>query len=91
MEKPNGLNLLEGSLLKNIIKLGYPMALGSLAQTLYDLADTFWLGKLGREAVSAPIISYHIVFFVISIALGFSISGTSLVSQYIGVKRRQLL
>jgi putative MATE family efflux protein len=89
MTKPNGLNLLEGSLLKNIIKLGYPMALGSLAQTLYDLADTFWLGKLGREAVSAPIISYHIVFFIISIALGFSISGTSLVSQYIGAKERE--
>jgi len=89
MTKPNGLNLLEGNLLKTIIKLGYPMALGSLAQTLYDLADTFWLGKLGREAVSAPIISYHIVFFIISIAIGFSISGTSLVSQYIGAKERE--
>lgn len=84
MKKPDGLNLLEGNLLKNIIKLGYPMALGSLAQTLYNLADTFWLGKLGREALSAPIISFHILFFLISIALGFSISGTALVSQYVG-------
>jgi putative MATE family efflux protein len=89
MTKPNGLNLLEGSLVKNIIKLGYPMALGSLAQTLYDLADTFWLGKLGKEALAAPIITYHIVFFLIAIALGFSISGTALVSQYIGAKEKE--
>ena len=91
MEKPNGLNLLEGSLVKNIIKLGYPMALGSLAQTLYNLADAFWLGKLGKEALSAPIIAFHIVFFLISVALGFSISGTALVSQYIGAKEKQII
>jgi putative MATE family efflux protein len=89
MTKPNGLNLLEGSLVKNIIKLGYPMALGSLAQTLYNLADTFWLGKLGKEALSAPIIAFYIVFFLISVALGFSISGTALVSQYIGAKEKE--
>jgi putative MATE family efflux protein len=89
MQKPNGLNLLEGGLTKNIIKLGYPMALGSLAQTLYNLADAFWLGKLGKEALSAPIISFFIVFFLVSIALGFSISGTSLVSQYIGAGQKE--
>ncbi|NIM18480.1 MAG: MATE family efflux transporter [Candidatus Aminicenantes bacterium] len=89
MKKPHGLNLLEGSLVKNIIKLGYPMALGSLAQTLYDLADAFWLGKLGKAALSAPTISFFIIFFLISLALGFSVSGTSLVSQYIGAKQNE--
>ena len=89
MKKKIEPNLLEGSLVKNIIKLGYPMALGSLAQTLYNLADAFWLGKLGRDALSAPIISFYIVFFVIALGLGFSISGTSLVSQYVGAKEKE--
>jgi putative MATE family efflux protein len=89
MKKHQGLNLLEGSLVKNIIKLGYPMALGSLAQTLYDLADAFWLGKLGKAALSAPTISFFIIFFLISLGLGFSVSGTSLVSQYIGAKQNE--
>lgn len=83
------INLLEGSLVRNIIKVGYPMALGSLAQTLYNLADAFWLGKLGRNALSAPIISFFILFFLISMGLGFSISGTSLVSQYIGARQKE--
>jgi putative MATE family efflux protein len=89
MTNKREINLLQGSLYKNIIKLGYPMALGSLAQTLYNMADAFWLGKLGKEALSAPIISFFILFFMISIGIGFSISGTSLVSQYIGAKQQE--
>lgn len=87
MTKSSKVNLLEGSLYKNIIKLGFPLALASVIQTLYNLADTFWLGKLGREALSAPIISFNIIFFVISLAIGFSIAGTSLVSQYTGANQ----
>lgn len=83
------LNLLEGSIIKAIIKLGYPMALGSLVQTIYNMADSFWLGKMGRQALSAPIISFFLIFFIISIGLGFSVAGTSLVAQYTGAKERQ--
>jgi Na+-driven multidrug efflux pump len=80
-------DLLSGNLVKTIIKLGYPVALATFVQTLYNLADTFWLGKLGRNALSAPIISFHILFFIISIAIGFSMAGTSLVAQYTGAKQ----
>jgi putative MATE family efflux protein len=89
MTKVNGLNLLDGNLVKTIIKLGYPMALASLAHTLYNLADTFWLGKLGKEALSAPVISFFIIFFVISVGIGFSVAGTSLVAQYTGAGEKE--
>ncbi|MCG8668893.1 MAG: hypothetical protein MI867_05730, partial [Pseudomonadales bacterium] len=79
-----GLNLLEGDLTKKILKLGLPMMLGALAQSLYNIADAFWVGKLGKAAVSAPGISFFIIYFLIAIGLGFSVAGTSLVSQYIG-------
>ncbi|MCP4221327.1 MAG: MATE family efflux transporter [bacterium] len=85
----NGLNLLEGDLRRTIIKLGYPIALSSLVQTLYNLADAFWLGKLGRDAVSAPIIAFFVLFFILSLAMGFSVAGTSLVSQYIGAGKKE--
>jgi len=81
--------LLEGNLVKTIIKLGYPVALGALAQTLYDLADALWLGRLGREALSAPTISFFMVFFIISLGIGFSMAGVSLVSQYLGAKQKE--
>lgn len=77
-------NLLEGNLYRNIIRLGLPLALASVLHTFYNLADTFWLGRLGRQTLSAPIISFNIIFFIISLAIGFSIAGTSMVSQYTG-------
>ncbi len=89
LKRDTKIDMLEGNLAKTIIKLGYPVALATFVQTLYNLADTFWLGKLGRDALSAPIISFHIIFFIISIAIGFSIAGTSLVSQYIGARQKE--
>lgn len=89
MKHKEGLNLLDGSLVKTIIKLGYPMALASIAQTLYNLADAFWLGKLGKEAISAPGISFILVFFILSIGIGFSVAGTSLVAQYTGAGEKE--
>lgn len=82
--KQANINLIEGNLYKTIIRLGTPIAIGSAIQMFYNLADTFWLGKLGRDAISAPIISFQIVFLVIALGMGFSIAGTSLVSQYTG-------
>ena len=89
MAQKDGLNLLEGNLFKTIVKLGYPMALASVAQTLFNLADTFWLGKLGKEALSAPVISFILIFFVLSIGIGFSVAGTTLVAQYVGAKEKE--
>jgi putative MATE family efflux protein len=89
MPRQNNINLLKGNLIRSIIRLGYPMALGSLVQTLYNMADAYWLGKLGRAALSAPIISFFIIFFLIAIGIGFSIAGTSLVAQYTGAGEKE--
>ncbi len=85
-KKDYKIDLLNGDLKKIIIKLGTPIAIGSVVQMLYNLADTYWLGRLGRSAVSAPVISFHILFLLIGVGIGFSVSGTSLVSQYTGAK-----
>lgn len=79
--------ILQGDMLKAITKLGYPLALASIAQTLYNLADTFWLGKLGKDALSAPIISFFILFLALSVGMGFATAGTALVSQYTGANQ----
>jgi len=74
---------------KTIAKLGYPMALSALIHMLYNLADAFWLGKLGRTALAAPVISFNIIFFILSLGLGFSVAGTALVAQYMGAQDRE--
>ncbi len=89
MNKESRVDLLSGNMYKTILQLGYPMALSALIHMLYNLADAFWLGKLGRTALAAPVISFNIIFFILSLGIGFSVAGTSLVSQYMGANDRE--
>jgi putative MATE family efflux protein len=82
----NKFNVLEGNLTKTILILGWPIALSSVIQTFYNLVDAYWLGKLGRAQLSAPFISFQLIFFIVSFAIGFATAGTSLVAQYTGAK-----
>lgn len=68
-------------LYKRLITLAIPIMAGNFLQTLYNLADTYFLGKLGKVAVSAPSIAFNIIFFLIVFGFGFSSAGTTLISQ----------
>jgi putative MATE family efflux protein len=74
-------NLTDGGLLKPMLVLSLPIVLSQLMQVGYNLADTFWVGRVGSEAVSALSFSWPIVFLMISIGGGFTVAGTVLVAQ----------
>lgn len=64
-----------------LLKLAIPIMLSNLLQMLYNLADAFFLGKIGKEAVAAPSVSFSVIFFLIIFGLGFSMAGTTLIAQ----------
>jgi len=68
-------------LYRQLITLALPIMGANFLQTLYTLADTYFLGFLGREAVSAPTISFSIILFLVLFGMGFSLAGTTLISQ----------
>jgi len=74
-------DLTDGDLLKPLLVLSLPIVLSQLLQVGYNLADTFWVGRLGQEAVSALSYSWPLVFLMISVAGGFTVAGTVLVAQ----------
>src|SRR6056297_257685 len=76
--------ILESSIAKAIFKLSWPIMIGNTMQVLYNLADTFWVGKLGAESVAAISVGFPLVFLLISIGGGMTIAGTTLVAQYTG-------
>ena len=76
--------ILNGDIVRTAMTLGWPVMLSNVFQTVYNLTDAFWLGKLGSEAVAAPSISWPIMFLFISLSAGFGVAGISLVSQYTG-------
>lgn len=80
--------LTKGSIFKGLVGLAIPIMLSNLMQTIYNLVDAFWLGKLGKAQFSAPTISLNIVFFIVAFASGLAIGGMTLVSQYTGAKMK---
>nr|WP_282594528.1 MATE family efflux transporter [Halomarina salina] len=68
-------------MLKPLVVLALPIVLAQLLQVGYNVADTFWVGRLGQEAVSALSYSFPVVFLMISVAGGFTVAGTVLVAQ----------
>ncbi len=71
-----------------MFRLGWPIMLATLLETFYQLADTFWLGRLGGDqsgdSVAALQIAFPLLWFFASVSAGFATSGTALVSQHTG-------
>ncbi len=79
--RDRAVNVTDGDLLKPLVVLSVPIILTNMLQVGYNLADTFWVGRLGQPAVAALSFSWAIVFLIISLSLGFSVAGTVLVAQ----------
>ncbi|HOO32265.1 MAG TPA: MATE family efflux transporter [Thermotogota bacterium] len=75
---------------KGLFMLAWPIVLTNLLQTLYNLTDAYFLGKLGTVEFSAPTVTFSIVFILISLATGFSHAATSMIAQYIGMKNKKM-
>ena len=66
MTRAEKLERLEGrSIAYQLFAIALPIMAANLLQSLYDLADTYFLGSLGAEAVSAPSITSNISSFLI--------------------------
>lgn len=84
-------DLTEGSVIRSLFRLSIPIVMANFLQTAYQLTDTFWVGRLGANEVAALSLSFPIIFLLISLGGGFTISGTILVSQYAGQKNRMMV
>ena len=82
--------ILNGPIIKTIMKLAWPVMVGNTMQVIYNLADTFWLGRLGAEAVAAISIGFPLVFLIVSIGAGITVAGTTLVAQYMGADNQEM-
>jgi len=72
---------------KQLMLLSMPIMASNLLQTLYNMADAYFLGKLGKEAISAPSITMNVSNFLIVFGAAFSIAGTTMLSQAYGANR----
>ena len=80
------MDLLKDNIPKLVRKLAVPAMVGTLFQTLYNVVDTFFSGKISPEALSALSKSFPIYFIIIATSIGVTVAGTSLIGNSIGEK-----
>ncbi len=79
----------EGRILGSLVSIAIPIIFSNILQSAYQLIDTFWLGRLGANAVASVSLSFPILFLVLSLGGGLTLAGTIIVSQYKGANNQR--
>ena len=78
--------ILNGNLIRAILTLAIPVMINSFIQSMYNLTDTFWLGKIGTANQAAITLVSPFQNILINFGAGITTAGAILISQYLGAK-----
>jgi len=76
--------LTEGSVGPTLFKLTLPMILGIVSMVIFNLADTFFIGRLGTTELAALSFTFPVVLVVNSLAMGLGIGASAVISRATG-------
>lgn len=76
--------ILKGNMLQAILSLAVPVVINSFLQTMYNLTDTYWLGKIGTNELAAINLVTPVQNIIINFGTGITVAGSVLIAQYIG-------
>ncbi|MBI4283752.1 MAG: MATE family efflux transporter [Chloroflexi bacterium] len=74
----------KGSIIGNLLSLGWPMVVGSSLNMLGPTIDMIWVGKLGAAAIAGVGISGMVVMLVNSMMMGLFQGLRAMVARFIG-------
>lgn len=78
-------NLTEGNVTKSLLLFAAPMILGNLMQQMYNIADTWVVGKyVGADALASAGSAYTLMTFLNSIIIGLCMGSGATFSYYHG-------
>lgn len=76
-------------MLQAILSLAIPVVINSFLQTMYNLTDTYWLGKIGTNELAAINLVTPVQNIIINFGTGITVAGSVLIAQYIGAGEKE--
>lgn len=69
--------------------MSLPLIFSNIISTLYVMADGAWVARLSTTQFAATSFTWPLLFLFVSIAIGVSVAGTSIISQMVGAGKRE--
>ncbi len=76
--------LTEGSVRGHLFEMAVPMLWGILATMSYNIADTYFIGRLGTGQLAAISFTFPVVMLAINLSIGLSAGASSVVARRVG-------
>ena len=79
-------DLTQGSVTRHLLHMSAFLAVSMVVQTLYLLADLYWVGHLGKEAIAAVGVAGNMTMIVLALTQMLGVGTTTLISHAAGRK-----
>ena len=79
-------NLTTGSLSGHIRSIAMPMSIGFFFNTMYNVVDSFYAGRVSTEALAALALSFPVFFIIIAVSEGIARGASALIANAIGAE-----
>lgn len=77
-------DLTQGSVPRTLYQLTLPMVVGVLSMVAFNLVDTYFIGKLGKNELAALSFTFPVIMVIFSLVQGIGIGATALISRSFG-------
>ncbi len=74
---------------KALFVLAGPVAIAMFVQTMYNIVDTVFVGRLGAASIAALTFAFPIFFILISLNSGLGVGINSIISRFLGAKDKE--
>ena len=72
-----------------VFRLSVPTTFSMLVTTVYNLADTYFVSRIGNSAAAAVGVVFSIQSIIQAIGYGFGMGAQSLISRRLGERRKE--
>ena len=82
--KPDSQRLGNEAILPLLFRLSIPGIVSMTIQALYNVVDSFFVARIGENALTALSIAFPVHIFLIAISVGTGVGTSSLISRFLG-------